>query len=136
MNTIRKRLEKLEKSVPPVVDPDAAWGELAALRDHYLRDQAQEHGEPYTADLKKQLMEGGPVRFRIEIIGAYLRLHGIEQGPNESFAQTMARALGIGTAELGVRMRDGTFGRDLWNKFGDVNAATDNGSYQFDSLGL
>jgi len=41
---------------------------------------------------------------------------------------TVARALGIGTAELGVRMQEGTFGRDLWDKFGDVNTATDNGS--------
>jgi hypothetical protein len=73
-------------------------------------------------------MKDGPLRFRMEIIGAYLRLRGIEQGSNESFAQTMARALGIGTPELGVRMRDGTFGKDLWNKYEDVNTATDNGS--------
>jgi hypothetical protein len=49
----------------------------------------------------------------------------VRRVPNESFAMTMARALGIGTRELGVRMRDGTFGRDLWNKFGDVNTAAD-----------
>jgi hypothetical protein len=93
-----------------------------------LRDQAQEHGEAYAADLKKQLQENGPVRFWIEIIEGYLKLHGIEAGPNESFVMTVARALGIGTAELGIRMQEGTFGRDLWNKFGDVNNATDNGS--------
>jgi hypothetical protein len=128
VSTIRKRIETLEKSIPPIVDPDTAWGELAAVRNHYLREQAQEHGEAYAADLKKQLMEDGPVRFRIELIRAYLKLHGIEPGPNESFAMTVARALGIGTSELGVRMREGAFGRDLWNKFGDVNTATDNGS--------
>jgi hypothetical protein len=128
MSTLRKRIEKLEKLIPPIVDPDTAWGELAAVRDDYLRDQTQEHGEAYGADLKKQLQEDGPVRFRIEMILGYLKLHGIEPGPNESFAMTAARALGIGTSELGVRMQEGTFGRDLWNKFGDVNNATDNGS--------
>ena len=132
VSTIRKRLEKLERSIPPIVDPDAAWGELAAVRDDYLKDQAQEHGEAYAADLKKQLQEDGPVRFHIEIIEGYLKLHGIEPGPNESFAMTVARALGIGTSELGVRMQEGTVGRDLWHKFGDVNNAADN---EKDSIG-
>src|SRR5271154_2214678 len=40
-----------------------------------------------------------------EIIEGYLKLHGIEPGPNEGFAITVARALWIGTSELGVRMR-------------------------------
>jgi hypothetical protein len=128
MSTIRKRLEKLEKLVPPIVDPDAEWGERAAIRDLFLRDQAQEHGDAYAADLKQQLLKDGPVRFYIRIIEGYLKLHGIEPGPNESFAMTVARALDIGTAELADRMRDGTFGRDLWNKFGDINAPADNGS--------
>ena len=128
MSTLRKRVEKLEKLVPPIVDPDAEWGELAAIRDDYLRDQAQEHGEVHAAGLKQQLLEDGPVRFHLEIIEGYLKLHGIKPGPNESFFMTMARALGIPTSELGVRMEEGTVGRDLWNKFGDVNTATDNGS--------
>jgi hypothetical protein len=118
LSTIRKRLEKLEKLVPPIVNKDAHWGKLAALRDDFLRDQAKEHGDAYAADLKKEWEEKGPLAFRIEMIRAYLKLHGIDQGPNESFAQTIARALGIGTSELSVRIRDGTFGRDLWNKFG------------------
>jgi len=33
-------LKKIEKTIPRVVDSDAAWGELAALRDDYLADQA------------------------------------------------------------------------------------------------
>jgi len=132
VSTIRKRLEKLEKSIPPIVDPDAEWGEFAAFRDDYLRDQSREHGEAYAADLKKQLLEAGQVRFHIEIIEGYLKLHGIEPQPNESFVMTVARALGIDTAEVGVRMQEGTFGRDLWNKFGDVNNATDN---EKDSIG-
>jgi hypothetical protein len=32
MSTLRKRLEKLKKLIPPIVDPDAEWGELAAGR--------------------------------------------------------------------------------------------------------
>ena len=32
MSTLRKGLEKLEKLIPPIVDPDAEWGELAAGR--------------------------------------------------------------------------------------------------------
>jgi hypothetical protein len=88
----------------------------------------REHGEAYAADLKKQLLEAGQVRFHIEIIEGYLKLHGIEPQPNESFVMTVARALGIDTAEVGVRMQEGTFGRDLWNKFGDVNNATEKDS--------
>lgn len=127
MSTLRKRLEKLEKSVPPVVDPDAAWGELAALRDDYLRDQAQEHGEAYAAGRKEQLMEDGPVRFRMEIIEAYLSLHGIEQGPNESFAQTMARAAGIETSELLNCRREGRFAQAvIYNVEEKAETATDN----------
>jgi hypothetical protein len=130
-----RRLEKLEKSVAPIVDPDAAWGELAVVRDDFLRDQAKEHGDAYAADLRKQLDASGPVAFHLEMIRGYLKLHGIEERPNESFASTVARALDIGTSELNVRMREGTLGRDLWNKFGDVNNATDNGSYQAEELG-
>jgi hypothetical protein len=126
VSTSRKRLEKLEKSIPPIVDPDVEWGEFAAVRDDYLRDQAREHGEAYAADLKRQLLEAGPVRFHIEMIEGYLKGHGIEPEANESFVMTVARALGIDTAEVGVRMREGTFGRDLWNKFGAGNNATDN----------
>ena len=101
VSTIRKRLEKLEKSIPPIVDPDAAWGELAAVRDDYLKDQAQEHGEAYAAELKKQLQEDGPVRFHIEIIEGYLKLHGIEPGPNESLA--IDRGSGAGNRNCRVR---------------------------------
>ncbi len=48
------------------------------------------------------------------------------------FGDALIRALGIGTSELGVRIQEGTFGRDLWNKFEDVNNATDN---EKDSIG-
>jgi hypothetical protein len=36
----------------------------------------------------------------IQRIRDYLKARGIEQGPMESFAETLARALGITTAEL------------------------------------
>ncbi len=71
--------------------------------------------------------------FHIETIRAYLKLHGIEEGPNESLVSTVARALEIGTSELNVRMREGTLGRGLWNKFGDVNTATANEEHSIGS---
>ena len=51
-----------------------------------------------------------------------------ESNQNQTkFCHDRGSGLGIGTAELGVRMQEGTLGRDLWNKLGDVNNATDNG---------
>jgi hypothetical protein len=38
---------------------------------------------------------------------------------------TVGRPLGIGTAEVGIRMQEGTLGTDLLNRFGDVDTAAD-----------
>ena len=38
------------------------------------------------------------------------RLHGIEQRPDESFASTFARTLGISDTELDRRLRSGSLG--------------------------
>jgi hypothetical protein len=128
MSTIRKRLEKLEKSIPPIVDPDAAWGELAALRDDYLADQAREHGEAYANDLKKQLMNDGPIAFRMEVIRAFLKIQGIEEGPNESLVSTMARAAGIETSEVLTCLGEGRFVQAVIDNVEKAKQATDNGS--------
>jgi hypothetical protein len=127
VSTIRRRLEKLERSIPPIVDPRAAWGELAAVRDDFLRDQAKEHGDAYADDLRKQLDASGPVPFHLEMIRGYVKLQSIEEGPNESLASTVAR--GAGYRNLGAKC---SYARrypwkDLWNKFGDVSNATDDG---------
>jgi hypothetical protein len=126
MSTIRKRLEKLEKSIPPIVDPDAAWGELAALRDDYLADQAREHGEAYANDLKKQLMNDGPIAFRMEVIRAFLKIQGIEEGPNESLVSTMARAAGIETSEVLTCLEEGRFVQAVIDNVEKAKQATDN----------
>jgi hypothetical protein len=128
MSTLRKRLEKLEKSIPPIVDPDVAWGELAAFRDDYLRDQAQERGEAYAADLKKQLMDDGPLAFRIAVIRGFLKIHGIEEGPNESLASTMARAAGVETSEVLTCLQEGRFAQAVIDNVEKAKQATDNGS--------
>jgi hypothetical protein len=128
MSTLRKRIEKLEKLIPPIVDPDAEWGELAAVRDDYLRDQAQEYGEAYAADLKKQLMHNGAIAFRMEAIRAFLKIHGIEEGANDSLASTMARAAGIETSELMTCMRDGRFAQAVIDNVEKAKIAADNGS--------
>lgn len=126
MRTISRRLEKLEKIIAPTVEKDDGWGSMAPLREQLLR-QAQERGEPFVADMKKQLDAMGPLGLWSELARVHLGDHGFVQQGTESFAETMCRALGIGSSELRVSIQEGRLGRDLVNRFGGAKTATDNG---------
>jgi hypothetical protein len=116
MRTITKRLETLEKTFAPLVKEEDRWGGMAEIRDELLR-QAAERGEPFVSELRQELEAMGPLRLWTEVARGVLKDHGFEQEPSESFAQTMARALGINTDELRVHMDHGTLGSALANRF-------------------
>jgi hypothetical protein len=117
MSTIRRRLEKLEKILAPTVGEDIGWGSVATCRD-LLLSRAQERGEPFVAELKKQSETKGPCPcgLWIEIAKEHLGDHGFVQRPTESFAETIGRVLGIGSSALRIRIQEGRLGMDLVNK--------------------
>jgi hypothetical protein len=73
-------------------------------------------------------MNDGPIAFRMEAIRAFLKIHGIEEGSNESLAATMARAAGIETSELLTCMREDRFAHAVIDNVEKAKTATDNGS--------
>jgi hypothetical protein len=115
MSTIRRRLGKLEKILVPIVGEDIGWGSMATCRD-LLLSRAQERGEPFVVELTNQLETIGPCGLWIEIARGYLGDRGFVQRPTESFAETICRALGIGSSALRIRIQEGRLGMDLVNK--------------------
>ena len=101
MKAISRRLKNLEKIFAPVVESEDRWGRMAEFRDGLLA-QAEQQGATSVADLRAELERIGPSGLWLEAARGYLSDHGFMQSGNESFAQTMARALGINTDELRV----------------------------------
>src|SRR5215467_4192504 len=101
MRAISRRLTKLEKVFAPVVVREDRWGSMAEFHDDLLR-QAEQRGEPPVAALREELEQLGPLGLWRETTRCYLSEHGFLQSEKESFAETMARALGINTDELRV----------------------------------
>lgn len=93
MSTRRRRLEKLEKILAPTVREDPGWGSMTKCRD-LLLSRAQQRGEPFVVAFKHQLETIGPRGLWIAIARDYLGNRGFVQGPTESFAETIGRALG------------------------------------------
>jgi hypothetical protein len=104
MKAISRRLAKLEKVFAPVVESEDTWGSMAEIRDDLLR-QAEQRGEPSVAELREELEQLGPLGLWRETTRSYLSDHGFVQSEKESFAETMARALGINTDQLGFASR-------------------------------
>jgi hypothetical protein len=125
MKAISRRLEKLEKVFAPVAESEDRWGTMAAFRDDLLR-QAQQRGEPSVAELAEELEHLGPLGLWRETARGYLSDHGFVQGGNESFAATMARALGISIDELRVCIAEGRVGAALLDRFREPRTAADN----------
>jgi hypothetical protein len=123
MRTISRRLEKLEARFAPLVETldESRAADLRAK----LRLLAGHVGEPLVAQLERLLEEVGPNRFPAELIRAYLSADGFVQAPNESLAETLTRALGIGMRELRSRIQQGQLG--LVSRFEKSEIATDNG---------
>ena len=89
---------------------------MARFRDELLRN-AENQGAVAVAQLRKELDEGGPVGLWREVARSYLRDHGFVQTTHESFAETMARALGIDTEDLRAWIAQGQIGAMLVNRF-------------------
>jgi hypothetical protein len=125
MKAISRRLAKLEEVLGPVVESEDRWGSMAKLRDDLLR-QAEQQGATSVADLREELEQLGPLGLWRETTRGYLSDHGFVQSEKESFAETMARALGINTDELRVCIAENRIGAALLERFREPVNATDN----------
>src|SRR5437660_6503756 len=112
MRAISRRLDQLEKVFARVARSEDTWGSMAEFRDRLLR-LAEERGEPSAAELREELEQLGPLGLWREAARNYLCDHGFIQSRSESFAETMARALGINTHELRVCIAEGRIGAAL-----------------------
>jgi hypothetical protein len=116
MRQIVNRLEKLEKVFARVAASATIWGSMAKFRDRLL--QLAEHRDASSvAALREELERLGPAGLWLETARCYLLDHGFVQSGNESFAQTMARALGINTDELRVCIAENRIGKALLDRF-------------------
>ena len=98
---------------------------MAEFRDELLR-LAEERGAPSVAQLSEELEQLGPLGLWREAARGYLSDHGFVQSESESFAETMARALGISTHELRVCIGEGRIGSALLDRFREPQMAADN----------
>jgi hypothetical protein len=115
MRTITRRLLNLEKVFAPDVQSETTWGEMARVRDELLR-LAEQQDKASVAQLKEELDALGPRGLWLEAARHHLRDNGFVQSASESFAETMARTLGIGVYELRVWMEQGRVGEALFNQ--------------------
>ena len=115
MRTISRRPEKLEARFAPLAETE--HGRRAADLHASLRRLAGHLGEPLVAQLEGLLEEIGPDQFHNELLRAELIANGFVQGPNESLADTVGRALGIGMKELKVCVVQGRVGAALVERF-------------------
>jgi hypothetical protein len=124
MRAISKRLAKLETVFAPVPASEDRWGRMAEFRDELLR-QAEQRGEPSVAELREELEQIGPLGLWRESARGFLSDHGFVQSANESFAETMARALGIDTDELRDCIAENRIGSALLERFREPENTTD-----------
>jgi hypothetical protein len=124
MRAIDKRLVKLEKIFAPVVASEDRWGRMAKFRDELLA-QAEQQGATSFAEVGAELERLGPSGLWIAAARGYLSDHGFIQGGNESFAQTMARALGTDTDELRVCIAENRISSALLERFREPENTTD-----------
>jgi|SRR5580704_7571419 hypothetical protein len=125
MKAISRRLANLEKVFAPVVENEDRWGSMAEFRDDLLR-QAEQQGATSFAEVGAELERIGPSGFWIAAARGYLSDHGFVQSEKESFAETMARALGINTDELRVCIAENRIGEALLARFSEPGIAADN----------
>jgi hypothetical protein len=124
MKAISRRLANLEKVFAPAVENEDRWGSMAEFRDDLLH-QAEQRGEPSVADLREELEQLGPLGLWRETTRCYLSDHGFVQSEKESFAETLARALGINTDELRICIVENRIGSALLERFSKPENTTD-----------
>jgi len=71
--------------------------------------------------MRTELASLGPTGLWREVARSYLAGHGFVQTSNESFAETMARALDMGTDELRVHIAQGEITSALLERFGETH---------------
>ena len=97
MKAIINRLRRLENANAPA---DRAWALLEAILDARRRRLGPDYVEP-TPSPARMFDDLGPVGLWLETARTFL-----ESG-DESFAETMARSMGIGTDQLQILMAQG-----------------------------
>jgi hypothetical protein len=102
---------------------------MAEVRDRLLQ-LAEERDALSVAAFTEELEQVGPLGLWREAARGYLSDHGFVQSESESFAETMARALGIDTDELRVCIAENRIGSALLERFRDPVIATDNRTQQ------
>ena len=118
MRTISRRLQKLECLPAFQVEREDKWGHLATVRDQIIGNAELAYGRGGGSDVSRELDELGPAGLLRETARVFLADHGFVQAAEESFAETMARALDIGTDQLRVLIAQGQIGSVLLEKFG------------------
>ena len=113
MKTIGRRLQKLEQSLALEVENRGDWGGLANARDEILR-QAERTSESHEVSIRVELDTLGPSGLWCEAARSFLADHGFLQSGDESFAETIARVLGIGTDQLRALIAQGQITSALW----------------------
>lgn len=113
MKHVEKRIQKLESILirPAAFD---RWGNVAVVHDDLIRRATPGH----QAELRAELEELGPTGLWREMARHFLADHGFIQNQRESLAETMARALEIGTSELHLLIAQGQIGETLLARFG------------------
>ena len=103
--TIKRRLENLEATLARSVET-AKDTLLDAIRAS-IRGLVRIVGKESATQAERYLDELGPEEFTKQTIKGVLQGHGYERRPNESLAETMARAMGITSSELKARLQRG-----------------------------
>ena len=125
MRSLNKRLQKLEMVLARRAVGDDDWAGMACLREQLLH-LAEPWGDSRIAEMEAQPGSLGPLGLWREVCRSVLADHAFVQTGHESLAETLARALDIGTDELRVCIALGQFGSALLERFGGSGIATDN----------
>ena len=118
MKTISRRLQKLERSFAYLARGGDEWGALARFRDETI-GCAEQLGAACGAEIRAELDELGPAGLWRETARSLLADCGFDQSAEESFAETMARALGIDTDQLRILIAQGQIASVLLERFAD-----------------
>jgi hypothetical protein len=119
MKTIGRRLQKLERSLARKIENRDDWGSLGSVCDEIV-GHAKRLSESYGAAIRAELDTLGPVGLWCETARSLLADHGFVQSGDESFAETIARVLGIGTDQLRMLIAQGHIVSALLERLGEV----------------
>ena len=123
MRTIARRLTNLEIAFAPRLEQEDPWGSMRPFRDELVLLAVERGG---ASELEVELEALGPLGFWREAARGYLSDRGFVQSEKESFAETVARALGINMDELRVWIVENRIGTALLERFREPENTTDN----------